>query len=302
MNRSLLANLAVAVTMGVPAVATADLKVVTTTSDLAAIVEAIGGEHVDVTAMALPTQDPHFVDARPHLALALSRADLLVAIGLGLEVGWLPTLQTGSRNGEIQSGGRGFLDASRHVRPLEVPAGRVDRSQGDIHPGGSPHFMFDPRRVAEVARAIGARMAQLDGSNADAYRAGTERFVTALERARARWERQLAGLRGANVIAYHKSFGYLADWLGFRVVEHIEPRPGIPPNPHHVAHVLGAARQHGVRVILQESFYPETTSDLIAQRTSARLVRIPGGPDVRRGESYVDFMDGVVRMLVGAAR
>jgi zinc/manganese transport system substrate-binding protein len=162
--------------------------------------------------------------------------------------------------------------------------------------------MFDPRRAAAVARAIGARMAELDRSNAAAYREGTERFVRRLERARAGWERQLSGLRGAKVIAYHRSFSYLADWLGFTVVEHIEPRPGIPPNPHHVAHVLGAARQHRVRVILQEAFYPETTSELIAQRTGARLVRVPGGPDVRRGASYVDFVNDLVQMLARASR
>lgn len=288
--------------LGLAASASADLKIVTTTSDVAAVAKEIGGSHVTVTAISLPTQDPHFVDPRPHLALALSRADLLIAIGLGLEVGWLPTLQTAARNGDVQRGGRGFMDLSEHVTPLAVPAGRVDRSQGDIHPGGSPHFMFDPRRVARIARAIGDRMARLDPSNAEAYQAGTRRFVERLERARAGWERQLASLRGKKLIAYHKSFDYLADWLGFDVTEHIEPRPGIPPNPHHVAHVLEAARRHRVRIILQESFYPESSSELIAQRTGARLVRIPGGPDLRRNETYVDFMNGVVGLLTRAAR
>lgn len=162
--------------------------------------------------------------------------------------------------------------------------------------------MFDPRRVARIARAIGDRMARLDPSNAEAYQAGTRRFVERLERARAGWERQLASLRGKKLIAYHKSFDYLADWLGFDVTEHIEPRPGIPPNPHHVAHVLEAARRHRVRIILQETFYPESSSELIAQRTGARLVRIPGGPDLRRNQTYVDFMNGVVALLARAAR
>lgn len=299
---SLVFVLALALVAGFTATAHADLDVVTTTSDLAAITKEIGGEHVDVTALSLPTQDPHFVDPRPHFALALSRADLLIAIGLGLEVGWLPTLQTAARNGDIQRGGRGYLEAAAHVAPLAVPAGRVDRSQGDIHPGGSPHFMLDPRRVARVARAIGERLATLDPGHRAAYESGTQRFVERLEQARAGWERELSALRGKKLIAYHASFAYLADWLGFDVAEHIEPRPGIPPNPHHVAHVLGAARRHDVKIILQESFYPESTSEVIAQRTGARLVRIPGGPDARRGETYRDFMNGVVRLLRGAAR
>jgi len=280
-----------------PRVASADLKVVTTTADLAAVAKAVGGDDVDVTAIALPTQDPHFVDARPHLALELSRADLLIAVGLGLEVGWLPTLQTGARNGDIQNGGRGFLDASSAIDPLAVPSGRVDRSQGDIHPGGSPHYMFDPRRVAQVARAIATRMAELDPDNAAGYASRARRFTEQLLTARAGWEARLEDLRGEKVIAYHASFDYLADWLGFEVVEHIEPRPGIPPNPRHVARVLASARSNSVDIILQEAFYPESTSELIAERAGATLLRIPGGPSFRRGESYLDFMERVVGML-----
>ena len=288
---------AIVFALGAPRVASADLRVVTTTADLASVARAVGGDDVEVTAIALPTQDPHFVDARPHLALELSRADLLIAVGLGLEVGWLPTLQTGARNGDIQNGGRGFLDASSAIDPLAVPSGRVDRSQGDIHPGGSPHYMFDPRRVAQVARAIATRMAELDPDNAAGYASRARRFTEQLLTARAGWEARLEGLRGEKVIAYHASFDYLADWLGFEVVEHIEPRPGIPPNPRHVARVLASARRNSVDVILQEAFYPESTSELIAERSGATLLRIPGGPSFRRGESYLDFMERVVGML-----
>ena len=162
--------------------------------------------------------------------------------------------------------------------------------------------MLDPRRVAEVARAIAGKLARLDPEHAEQYGANLNRFLRRLDRMRARWESQLSGLRGANVVAYHKSFAYLADWLGFEVVAHIEPRPGIPPNPRHVARVLATARSQGVGIILQESFYPESTSELVAERAGATLVRLPGGPDVRRGESWLDFMGSVVRMLDEAAR
>jgi zinc/manganese transport system substrate-binding protein len=286
-----------------PRAAWADLDIVTTTADLGAIARAIGGEHVKVTSLALPTQDPHFVDARPHLALKLARADLLVVVGLDLEVGWLPTLQTASRNGRIQSGGRGYLDTSGLVDRLEVPTKRIDRSMGDVHPGGNPHFMFDPRQAAKVARGMARRMAELDPDNADCYQSHERRFQKSLTEARGRWGKQLAGLRGVNVIAYHKSFPYLADWLRLRVVEHIEPRPGIPPNPRHVARVLTIAKRERVRMVLQESFYPSRTGKLIASRAKAKLVRIPGGPNLSKGQTYIDFIDRVAAALrKGAGR
>ncbi|MDH5675014.1 MAG: zinc ABC transporter substrate-binding protein [Myxococcales bacterium] len=277
--------------------ALAELRVVTTTSDLAAIAKAVGGDRVEVTALSLHTQDPHFVDARPHLTLALARADLLLQVGLELEVGWLPTLQTGSRNARIQRGAPGHLDCSQLVARLEVPTGRVDRSMGDVHPGGSPHYLMDPRRAEKVAAGVAERMAKLDAGLAAHYRAGAARFAKALRSARGGWEKRLAKLRGKPVIAYHRSFAYLADWLGLRVVAHVEPKPGVSPNPRHIAHVLMLTRSQGVRAILQESYYPANASRALAERSSAQLVIIPGGPDMRRGESYLDFVAALVGRL-----
>jgi len=157
--------------------------------------------------------------------------------------------------------------------------------------------MFDPRSAVRVARGLAARMAALDPDNADCYRNHAKNFAKRIETARPGWEKQLGDLRGAKVIAYHKSFPYLADWLGFRVVEHIEPRPGIPPNPRHVARVLGTAKSQRVSIILQESFYPNRTGELIASRSSAKLLRIPAGPDLAAGQDYVDFIDHVVKTL-----
>jgi zinc/manganese transport system substrate-binding protein len=293
---------AFALTIGPTAIARADLDVVTTTADLASVVKEVGGDHVEVTALALPTQDPHFVDARPHLALVLARADLLIAVGLDLEVGWLPTLQTGARNGDIQSGARGFLDASTLVDVLEVPARRVDRSMGDVHPGGNPHYMLDPRRVARVARGIARKLGELDPEHRTDYERNATAFVTRLERERARWERELAPLRGQVVIPYHKSMNYLADWLGLELPEHLEPRPGIAPNPAHVARVLGLARDRHARMILQESFYPTSTSRLVADRAGVPLVVITAAPDFRGGQSYFAWMNALVERLKGASR
>jgi zinc/manganese transport system substrate-binding protein len=277
--------------------ALAALKVVATVPDLAALARAVGGERVEVTALALPTQDPHFVDAKPSLALELNRADLLLAIGLGLESGWLPTLQTGARNPRILAGSPGYWEASSAVRLLDVPEAPVDRSAGDIHPGGNPHFLYDPRAALAVAKALAARLAQVDPAGASAYQANLARFTTELEAARAKWEQQLASLRGQPVVAYHKSIAYLADWLGMQPIAFIEPKPGIPPNPSHIAHLLVLGRQNKVRVLVQEEYYPDATSKLVAQQIPTALVKVPGGPDFQAGQSYVDYIERMVTLL-----
>ncbi|MDY7224838.1 metal ABC transporter substrate-binding protein [Hyalangium rubrum] len=277
--------------------ARADLNVVTTVPDLAALAKAVGGDKATVTSLSLPTQDPHFVDAKPNLALTLNRADLLIAVGLELELGWLPTLQLGARNARIQSGNPGFLDASQFVKVLDVPAGAVDRSQGDVHPRGNPHYLYDPRAALAVAQGIAGRMEQLDPKNAATYRANLEKFSTELEKTRADWEKRLAGLRGVPVISYHKTTIYLADWLGFSSTAFLEPKPGIPPNPSHVAKVLTQGRQQKVRFVLQEDFYPDATSRLVASKIPAPLVLLPGGTDFRGGETYLQNMEQLVKRL-----
>jgi zinc/manganese transport system substrate-binding protein len=276
------------------------LKVVATTPHLAALARELGGDRVTVSSLALHTQDPHWVDARPHLALALSKAELLLVNGAELEVGWLPTLQTGSRNGAVGVGGRGYLDASTLVSLLEVPSARVDRSMGDIHTSGNPHYLFDPRRMERVAIGIAKRMAELDPASKNAYLDNTKAFISRLRAAQASWGKQLATLRGRKVVSYHKSLVYLEDWLGFEAIAHIEPRPGIPPNPRHVADVIAAIRSEGVKLIVQEEWYPNKTAHLIADKTGAKLVALPGMPDFRSGQTYVDFMNEVVARLAKA--
>lgn len=281
----------------VSASAYAELKVVATTAHLASLAKGVGGKHVRVTALALHTQDPHFVDPRPHLALELAKADLLLSVGLDLEVGWLSTLQVGSRNGDIQPGARGFLDCSQFVKTREAPKGKVDRAQGDVHPSGNPHYLYDPRQAARVTKGIAERLAKLDPEHAADYKKNAIALIKSLGKATKTWEKRLAKMKGAKVIAYHKSFPYLADWLGFSIVEHVEPKPGIPPNPHHVAHVVEVARKGDVKVILQESFYPSKVTQMIAEKTKTTLVRIPAAPNFKDGESYEAHMDAIVKQL-----
>ena len=277
--------------------ARADLKVVTTLPDLAAITKAVGGEHVQVTALSLPTQDPHFVDARPSQTLDVNRADLLIAIGLELEVGWLPTFQNGARNTRILTGSPGYLEAAQFVRTLEVPTTRVDRSQGDVHAGGNPHFLYDPRAALQVARGITDRMASLDQKNAAAYRANLEKFTAELEKARAGWEQRLAGLKGVPVVAFHRTTAYLSNWLGFDTIAYLEPKPGIPPNPAHMAQVVLQARQRKARFILQENYYPTTNSKPVASNIPAPLILFTSGTNFRGGQTYVQHMEELVTKL-----
>lgn len=285
---------------GAPAPTAAALRVVATVPDLAALTHEVAGDRARVVSLALPSQDPHFVDARPNLALELSRADLLVAVGLELEAGWLPNLHVGSRNPKIQTGARGHLDCSRLVRLLDAPAGPIERSMGDIHPGGNPHYLLDPRNAAAAARGIASRLSELDPAGAPTFLARADDFARRVEEARAGWERSLEPLRGANVVAYHRSFPYLAAWLGLNVVEHIEPRPGIPPTPGHVHHVLTTMREKGVRMVLQEQFYPQTSGRLVADRAGVPVVTVAGGTDFPAGQTYIQRLDQLVGQLRAA--
>jgi zinc/manganese transport system substrate-binding protein len=280
--------------------ARATLSVVATTGDLAAVAAAVGKDRVRVRALAAPTQDLHWVDARPNLALELSNADLLIAVGAELEIGWLPTLQLGARNPKIQRGGAGFLECSDLVDIIERPVAKIDRSMGDIHPTGNPHYMFDPRAVERVAVGIGKRLAELDPEGRAQYLENTKKFVTELRKARAGWEAKLKRVRGTPILTFHRSLGYFADWLGFKIVDELEPKPGIPPNPRHIAEVIAHAKQEKVHVILQESYYPTNSSELVASKIGGKLVRIPASANFAAGQSYIAFMDGIVKRVAGS--
>jgi zinc/manganese transport system substrate-binding protein len=171
---------------------------------------------------------------------------------------------------------------------------------GDIHPGGNPHYLYDPRNAAPVARGIAKRLGTIDPANAAAYTANAEDFVKRLDAARAGWEAKLAPLRGKQVVTYHKSMPYLAAWLGFTVPISIEPKPGIPPSPSHVATVLATVQQKGVKLILQEVYYPQTTAELIQSRAGVQLVRLNGGADFAAGQTYIQRVDDAVAKLAAA--
>lgn len=276
----------------VPLAAEAKVKVVTTLPTLATIAREVGGDDVEVTALAYPTQDPHFVDARPHLVLSLNRADLLVVNGLELESGWLPVLINGARNRRIQVGAQGYLDASTLVPLKEIPQGKISRSMGDIHPGGNPHFLVDPRNGGRVAKGIADRLAGLDPRNAARYRSRAASLAKAADALALKESRRFAQLPviERHVVTYHQSWPYFLDWLSLMEIGTIESKPGIAPDPAHVSWLLGQMRKVHADVILQESYYPNRIGKLLADKGNATLVVLPGGADFERGQTYLQFV------------
>ena len=290
-----------------PGLVHAELRVVATLPSLAAIADAVGGEHVRVVSLASPDQDPHYVDPRPNLVLELNKADLLIVNGLELEASWLRPILINARNPDILVGARGYFDGSQAVpRLLQVPTVAIDRSMGDIHPGGNPHYLFDPRASAAVGRALGARMAQLDPANAAVYGAQAEAWASSVE-AMAEAERgRFAALPAPShvVVSYHQSFPYLYDWLGLKEIETVEPKPGIPPAPNRVAQVLSTMRTQQARVIVQESYQPTNVSQTLAGLAKGEVIVIAGGARVAKGQSYEAHMkevaDALYRALQGS--
>ena len=279
-------------------VAAAKVTVVASVPDLGALARELGGDDVEVRVLARSTQDPHFVDGRLNLVLDMSKADLLVFNGLDLEAGWLPVLMTNARNAKIQPGQPGHLDASTLVTLIDVPQGKVDRSMGDIHPGGNPHYTHDPRNGVKVAQGIAERLAKLDPDRAEAYRGRAKAFEEAMNARIAQWQQRLSKFEGAPVVTYHRSWGYFTRFAGLKEVAYVEPKPGLPPNAGHVSQVLVAMKREKVRLILQEDWYQSATSEQLAKLTGATLVRVPG--QTREGTRYADHMAALMDQTVRA--
>lgn len=302
MTRRLLTSIAAACLLAGSTSASARLKVAATVPDLAALAKAVGGSRATVISLTLPTQDPHFVDARPHLILKLNRVHLLLKVGLQLEVGWLPTLVTGARNPRIVKGAAGHLDCSSAARLKQIPRVKISRAMGDIHPGGNPHYLVDPHNSIAVAKAIARRMSKLDGAGTKAYWTNAKRFIAALKAARARWKTAMSRYRNTPVVTYHKSWIYLTDAMGLRIVAHLEPKPGIPPSPAHVLRVIRQMRASRVPLLLQEQYYPDRTAKLVAKKTGAKLLVLPGGALTRQSETFLQRMEKTVKQLVAALK
>ncbi len=282
--------------------ASAQLRVVATTPDLASVAREIGGNLVNVTALAKPTEDPHYVDAKPSHIVTLNRADALIEGGAELEFGWLSPLLENSRNARIAVGAPGRIVASEGVKMLEIPTS-FDRSKGDVHSQGNPHFLIDPVNAKIIAANIANHFAQVDRKSAAIYRSNVAKFSARIDAKLAEWQQQLAPYRGAKIVTYHKDFVYLAGRFGLRVVETLEPKPGIAPSPAHLARVIGRMKAENARVILVQPYQKRRTAETVARQTGAVVLDIPQQPGARPNTpSYFDTMDYIVATLAAAFR
>ncbi|MFH0903526.1 MAG: metal ABC transporter substrate-binding protein [Pseudomonadota bacterium] len=291
----LLGSFSVALVLLVPAVLQARTRIVTTIPDLGAIAKEVGGERVDVTSLVRPTQDPHFLDAKPSFVVALNRADLVLLAGMELEAGWLPPLLVAARNSRIQQGTDGYLDCSTLIPPMEVQA--ADRSKGDIHPGGNPHYWNDPRNGIRLANGIAQKLARIDPGNASGYQSGALDFVRRLEARMQQWRAQLDARKGTKVVVYHRSWVYLLDYAGYVEAGALEPKPGIPPSPNHVASLIRQVQGQDVRYVIQESFYPTQLSRVFAQKSGAKLVVLPTMVGADGTSTYADVVGAIVNAI-----
>jgi len=284
-----------------PVSAWADVQVVATTEDLAALTREVGGDHVKVEALARGYQDPHYVEAKPSFILKLHRADLLVAVGRSLEIGWLPALQQQSRNAKVQVGAAGYLDASLTARILEIPQGQVTRAMGDVHPEGNPHYWLDPANGRRIAQALQAKLSELDPANAESFAQGYADFDRRLAEAEKRWDAAMLPYRGTKIVTYHRSWPNFCERFGLDVMGYVEPRPGIPPSPRHTLDLIAEMKRQQVKLILVEPYFDTKTPESIARETGAQLLVLPpsvGGEKEITG--YIGLFDWNVKLLVEA--
>ena len=296
------AAVAVIALSGIAASFAPKLKVVATTPDLASIAREIGGNAVEVTALAKPTEDPHFVDAKPSHIVTLNRSDVLIEGGAELELGWLPPLLENSRNGKIAAGAAGRVVASRGVKLLEIPT-TFDRSKGDVHALGNPHFLIDPLNAKIIAGEIADHFAQVDPKQASLYRANLASFNAKVDAKLAEWQKTLAPFKGAKIVTYHKDFVYLAPRFNLQIVETLEPKPGIAPSPAHIAQVIAAMKAANARVILVQPYQNRKTAETVARQAGAVVLDVSQQPGARKETStYFDMMDYLVNTLATALR
>src|SRR5882757_2237596 len=271
--------------------AQAKLIVVATLPDYAAVAREIGGDKVEVTSLAKPTEDPHFVDARPSFVVKLRTADVLIEGGAELEVGWLPPLLQNARNEKIETGKPGRVMASQGIRLLDVPV-NLSRAAGDVHASGNPHFMVDPIIAKAVAQHIAQAFATVDPANAAGYQANYAKFEAAINAKLQDWGRELLPYKGQQLAAYHDSWVYFAHRFGFTIETFLEPKPGIPPSPSHLAEVIARMKSEHVKAIMVEPHQNRKIAEKVASSTGAHVVDAPQFPGaLPNAETYIAHMD-----------
>lgn len=289
--------------MGVSLPAEAAMRVFACEPEWGALLNELGGDEVDVYTATSALQDSHHIQARPSLIARMRRADLVVATGAQLEIGWLPVLLRQSANPALQPGKPGYFEAAGYVRMLEVPM-TVDRIQGDVHPGGNPHIQTDPRNILRVAAALNQRLQQLDAAHAAEYQQRYNDFAARWQAALTRWQAEAAPLKGVKIIVYHKGWAYMLNWLGMVEVATIEPVPGVPPGAAHLAALLARQKSDPAAMVIYAAYQDAQASRWLGKRAGIPVVKLPfsvGGTD-QADDLFTLYDDTLHRLLQAVGR
>ena len=277
------------------------INVITATQDLASLAAEVGGDRITVEAIAKGYQDPHFVEPKPSFLLKLQKADLLVVVGLQLEIGWLPPLITQSGNAKIQTGNPGYLDMSQFCEILEIPTTQVTRAMGDVHPLGNPHYWLNPENGRRIAKALQNKFSEMRVADAAYFAGRYADFDKRLTEAEKRWDAEMAPYRGRKVITYHRSWPNFCERFGLVVVDYVEPKPGIPPTPAHTLEVINTMKRENIKLVLVEPYFDLRTPNSIASATGGTvLVLLPSVGGVKEVTDYFKLFDYDINLLVNA--
>jgi len=301
---SIIAAVAATFLTGSAGNAQSKLNVVTSTEDLASIAREVGGDKVAVTALAKGYQDPHFVDPKPSFILAVNRADLYIAVGRELEIGWLPPLVTSSRNAKIQPGGRGYLDASLNVRILEIPTGQITRAMRDVQPFGNTHYWLEPGNGRLMAQAIRNKLSELSPTDKAYFSQRYDDFDRHLAAAEKRWDATMAPYKGTKVVTYHRSWPNFMERFGLEVIGYVEPKPGIPPSPSHTIELIDEMKRGGIKLIVVEPYFSLKTPQAIASQVPGGkvLVLAPSVGGAKEATDFIQLFEYNVSLLAGALK
>ncbi len=285
----------------VPGATAKKLNIVTSTTDMAALAQEVGGDKISVESIAKGYQDPHFVEAKPSFLLKLRNADLLISVGLQLEIGWLPPLITQSGNPRIQPGNAGYMEAAQFAEILDIPTGPVSRAMGDVHPLGNPHFWLDPDNGRRIAKGIAGKLAEMDPGDQAYFQQRLADFEKRLAEAEKRWEATMAPYHGRKIVTYHNSWPNFAKHFGLQVVGYVEPRPGIPPTPGHTLELIQMMKRENVKVLIMEPYFDSKTPNSIGAATGAKvLVLTPSVGGEKEIPDYFKLFDYDIGLLTQA--
>ncbi|MDP7038927.1 MAG: metal ABC transporter substrate-binding protein [Myxococcota bacterium] len=280
--------------------AAAQVKVITTTTDLAALVQAVGGDHVTIEALCKANQDPHYVQTRPSLMVKLKNADMLVSVGLDLETGWLPLVIRGARNAQINPGAQGYLDLGASVSPIGIPD-NTDASQGHLHAFGNPHYWLDPQRVTKLLPIIAEKLSALAPEHRAVFSQNASDFSAKIQAKMTLWKEKMAPYAGTEVLSYHDTFNYFYARFGLLNVGTLENKPGIPPSPRHLSNMINKAKSRKIPVLFHEAFHDKKPSGLVAERSGISLLILPVSVGaVPTVNTYIQLIDSIVEQFVSA--